>query len=66
MTSLMTLQVLSNDILLIKKIISKTFVIKKLSVYINFWVALLDPDTTHEIYIFTSLDEIKVIFMTKN
>ena len=52
MTSLVTLQVLSNNVLLIKKIIRKTFVLKKLSVYINFWLALLDPDTTHEIYIF--------------
>ena len=44
MTSLVTLKVLSNDVLLTEKMKSKTFVLKKLSVYSKFRVALLDPD----------------------
>ena len=42
MTSLVTLQALSNDDLFTKKIKSKIFVLKNLSVYIK-RVALLDP-----------------------
>ena len=38
-------KVLSNDVLLIEKIKSKTFVLKKLSVYSKFRVALLDLNT---------------------
>ena len=46
MTSLATLQALSNDaLLMIEKIKSKTFVLKKLSVYSKSRIARLDPDT---------------------
>ena len=46
--SLVMLQVLSNDVLLTEKIKSKIFVLKKLSVYSKFWVALLDPDAKQQ------------------
>ena len=47
MTSLMTLQALSNDDLLIEKIKSKSFMPKNLGVYSKTRVALLDPITEH-------------------
>ena len=48
MMSLVMLQVLSNDVLFTEKIKSKIFVLKKLSVYSKFWVALLDPDAKQQ------------------
>ena len=44
MTSLVTLQALSNDVLLIEKI-KNNFCVKNLSVYSKTRVALLEPDT---------------------
>ena len=43
--SLVTLQILSNGLLLIQTIKSKTFVLKNLSVYSKFQVALSVSDT---------------------
>ena len=52
MTSLVTLQIISNDILLIEKIESKCFCVKKkLSVYSKCRVALLHPIPTLDVYI---------------
>ena len=48
MTLISTLKVLSNDVLLTEKIKSKSFVLKKLSVYSKFRVALLYPDIRQE------------------